>query len=272
MFFGIFDGTVGDFAAEAVHVRIAQATLGNAHFASSLAAAAGAGGSFARSAEAALHAEAAVRAGYVSTDAALLRLCAEAVPPVDYSSCTAVTALLTGDLLTVAHLGDSRVAIGSDGGPAAGGALVGRALTTDHKPDMPEERLRIERAGGSLAYLHGGKPFIRGGDFSARQARGERPMQLNYSRAFGGKDLKPYGLTAEPGLVQCRLSAADRLVILASDGLWDVASADAAVRMAADAYAAGRDPALELAQWALQQHDARQTVDNITVTAVFLSP
>ena len=52
---------------------------------------------------------------------------------------------------------------------------------------MAEERRRIEKAGGSLAYLHGGKPFIRGGDFAERQLKGDRPMQLNYSRAFGGK-------------------------------------------------------------------------------------
>jgi hypothetical protein len=62
-----------------------------------------------------------------------------------------------------------------------------QCLTTDHKPDMAEERRRIEKSGGSLAYLHGGKPFIRGGDFAERQLKGDRPMQLNYSRAFGGK-------------------------------------------------------------------------------------
>ena len=47
--------------------------------------------------------------------------------------------------------------------------------------------------GGSLAWLHGNKPYIRGGDFHPRQANGEHPKQLNYSRAFGGKDLKMFG-------------------------------------------------------------------------------
>ena len=132
-------------------------------------------------------------------------------------------------------------------------------------PPLPRSRAQ---AGGSLAYLHGGKPFIRGGDFIERQARGNRPMQLNYSRGFGGKDLKPYGLTAEPAVIQLRLTPADRLLILASDGLWDVADADAAVALAWDFYCAGRDPARELAEWALQQHDARQTVDNVTVHVI----
>lgn len=41
---------------------------------------------------------------------------------------------------------------------------------------------------------------IRGGDFFVRQQAGEHPKQLNYSRAFGGKDLKMFGLSAEPDI------------------------------------------------------------------------
>ena len=40
----------------------------------------------------------------------------------------------------------------------------------------------------------------RGGDFFRRQAAGEHPKQLNYSRAFGGKDLKMFGLSVEPDI------------------------------------------------------------------------
>jgi len=124
------------------------------------------------------------------------------------------------------------------------------------------------QSGGSLAYLHGGKPFIRGGDFTARQAKGDRPMQLNYSRAFGGKDLKMFGLIAHPDVAQLQLAKTDRLLILASDGLWDVAGADAAARRAWDAYHAGRDPAEDLTDWALALHDIKGTIDNVTVTVL----
>lgn len=143
--------------------------------------------------------------GYKTTDAQLIRSCME-VGGQDYTSCTSVTAVILGDLLSVAHLGDSKIVLGRE----MNGVLVGRYLTMDHKPDQPAERARIEKSGGSLAYLHGGKPFIRGGDFSARQAKGERPMQLNYSRAFGGKDLKMFGLSAEPDIQQIQLTRADR--------------------------------------------------------------
>lgn len=154
-------------------------------------------------------------------------------------------------------------------GSESNGFLYGRYLTTDHKPDMADERKRIEASGGSLAYLHGGKPFIRGGDFTMRQAKGDRPMQLNYSRAFGGKDLKPYGLIAVPDVTQLEVTKADKLLILASDGLWDVVSADTAVKRAWESLRCGRDASVDLVDFALSEHDLKGTVDNVTVTVIF---
>ena len=77
---------------------------------------------------------------------------------------------------------------------------------------IPAERHRIESSGGLLVYLHGSKPFLRGGDFAERQSRGERSMQLNYSRAFGGLFLKPFGLSATPDITQVELTAKDKCV------------------------------------------------------------
>ena len=72
------------------------------------------------------------------------------------------------------------------------------------------EHKRIVENGGSLVWLRGNKPYIRGGDFLSRQGRGEHPKQLNYSRAFGGKDLKMYGLTAEPDVSHFDIHRDDR--------------------------------------------------------------
>ncbi len=68
----------------------------------------------------------------------------------------------------------------------------------------------------------------RGGDFFKRQANGEHPKQLNYSRAFGGKDLKMFGLSVEPDISHFEITPDDKLVLLASDGLWDVINPRAA--------------------------------------------
>jgi serine/threonine protein phosphatase PrpC len=60
------------------------------------------------------------------------------------------------------------------------------------------------------------------------------------------------------------------LVIVASDGLWDVASADIAVRRAWESLRLGRDPSLDLVDWALAQHDLKGTIDNVTVIVAAL--
>lgn len=194
----------------------------------------------------------------MKSDAALLKMAAER--GLHYTSSTGVVSVITGDLLTVGHLGDSRIVLGREDG----GALFGHYLTKDHKADQPEELKRIESMGGSLVRLHGGKPFIRGGDFTERQAKGERPMQLNYSRAFGGKDLKPFGLSCEPDITQIALTPEDRVMILGSDGIWDVVSANTAVQRAVRSAAEGRDPAEDLVDFALMQHDLKGSVDNVT--------
>ena len=79
-----------------------------------------------------------------------------------------------------------------------------------------------------------------------------------------------FGLSAQPDVLQMQLTPADRLVILASDGLWDVSTADVAAKRAWDSVKAGRDPSLDLTDWALAQHDLKGSVDNVTVIVVVL--
>ncbi|MBA0827934.1 hypothetical protein Goarm_012671 [Gossypium armourianum] len=73
---------------------------------------------------------------------------------------TASTAVLLGDRLLVANVGDSRV-VASRAGSAV-------PLSIDHKPDRSDERLRIEDAGGFIIWA-GNMPFteeeIDGVDF-----------------------------------------------------------------------------------------------------------
>lgn len=97
----------------------------------------------------------ALRNAFVETDAKLLRYCAER--NLHYASSTGVVVFLWENLLTVAHVGDSKACIAKK----IGDQLYPEWLTVDHKPNMPHELERIERSGGSLVWLHGNKPFIR---------------------------------------------------------------------------------------------------------------
>ncbi|CAK9252171.1 unnamed protein product [Sphagnum jensenii] len=136
---------------------------------------------------------------------------------------------------------------------------------------MAHELRRIEQAGGSLAWLHGNKPYIRGGDFFQRQAAGDHPKQLNYSRAFGGKDLKMYGLSVDPDVSHFELSEEDRLVLLASDGLWDVLNPRVACDIAIRARREGRSATQEIVKCAIAEMPNCGVRDNITVIAIFLN-
>lgn len=256
-FYGVFDGTVGDFTSDYVHTTILLNCVRSLPFRTALKT-----GDFTSKESQALFADA-IRETYRKTDDDLLAQSRE--KGINYSASTSVTALLTGDVLTIAHLADSKIVLGSE----KGGRMTGRDLTHDHKPDQPGELARIEAAGGSLTYLHGGKPFIRGGDFVARQARGDRPMQLNYSRAFGAKDLKCFGLSNIPDVTQLKVTEEDKMIILGSDGIWDVMDADTAVKRVWEVARSGGDPSRDLVDYALMLHDIKGSIDNVTALVVF---
>jgi protein phosphatase len=198
---------------------------------------------------------------YFTTDASLIEECERTSN--HYAASTSVTAVISGSLLSVAHVADSKACLARLS-PSKESMIV-EWLTRDHKPNDPRELSRIESQGGSLVYLHEGKPYIRGGDFHARQKRGERPKQLNYSRAFGGKDLKNYGLSVEPAITHFRLSPEDKLLILASDGLWDVFDHRTAVSIALQAIERNEDPAEQLVSQAIRYMPSRNVRDNVTV-------
>lgn len=97
----------------------------------------------------------AMRQAFLNSDAALLAMCSE--KGLHYASSTGVSAFLWRNLLTVAHVGDSKACIAR----MINTDIHPEWLTVDHKPNMPNELKRIEASGGSLAWLHGNKPYIR---------------------------------------------------------------------------------------------------------------
>jgi protein phosphatase len=272
-FFGVFDGTVGDFASDTVKDLVVPKLLRSSSWRGLRHMSAMQTRDVLKAQQERLL-ENALRDMYSAADAALLSSCAK--NGEHYATSTAVTLVVVGDLLGVGHLGDSRVVFGKE----IDGRLIGELMTTDHKPDQEKERQRIEESGGTVVRLrnHGAKPFVRGGDFRERKASGERPMQLQYSRAFGCKDLKCFGLSNIPDIKLVRIgergvgSAAYRRVryaILASDGLWDVIDTQRAVQIAHQAVGDGKNPSQALVRAALMEQWKRKVAsDNITAICV----
>lgn len=137
-------------------------------------------------------------------------------PQCDAVGSTAVVALVTPDKIIVSNCGDSRAVL------SRGGAAV--PLSSDHKPDRPDELERIQAAGGRVIYWDGARVL----------------GVLAMSRAIGDNYLKPYVIPEPEVTVTDRASAS--CLILASDGLWDVVSNETATGVARMCLSAERPP------------------------------
>ncbi|EOD03971.1 hypothetical protein EMIHUDRAFT_250758 [Emiliania huxleyi CCMP1516] len=198
------------------------------------------------------------------------------------SGACALVALIVGGRLFVAHVGDSRAVLCS----GAGGAAV--RLTEDHKPDERGERARIERAGGEVVF--GGRcwrvthprtqmmlatsrslgdiAFKQSWERAAAEAR-EAPPPLGEGSA--APEL-PQLLLAEPTVAERPLCAADRFVILACDGVWDVLTDQQACDCVRSALAAENATPTEAAKKLAGEAYAAGSTDNISVVVAAILP
>jgi protein phosphatase 1L len=213
--FGVFDGHGGSRAAEYVKKHLFDNLLKHPKFIDDT--------------------KLAIAEAYKQTDQDYLKT--EISQSRDAGS-TASTAVLVGDRLLVANVGDSRAVI------CRGGKAV--ALSTDHKPNRTDERQRIEDAGGVVMWA--GTWRVGG--------------VLAVSRAFGDRLLKQY-VVADPEIQEDTIKEGVDFLVLASDGLWDVVSNQDAVSMVATI-----PDAEEAANKLTGEAFRRGSADNITCVIV----
>ncbi|XP_010928696.1 probable protein phosphatase 2C 59 isoform X1 [Elaeis guineensis] len=213
--FGVFDGHGGARAAEYVKQHLFSNLINHPKFISDT--------------------KSAIADAYNHTDSELLKC--EKSENRDAGS-TASTAILVGDRLVVANVGDSRAVI------CRGGNAI--AVSRDHKPDQTDERQRIEDAGGFVMWA--GTWRVGG--------------VLAVSRAFGDRFLKQF-VVADPEIQEEVVDGSLEFLILASDGLWDVVSNEEAVEMIKPI----EDPE-QAARRLMQEAYQRGSADNITCVVV----
>ncbi|CAN6442800.1 unnamed protein product [Victoria cruziana] len=174
---------------------------------------------------------------------------------------TAVVAVVSPTEVAVANCGDSRAVLCRNG--------IAIPLSSDHKPDRPDELLRIQAAGGRVIYWD--CPRVLG--------------VLAMSRSIGDDYLKPY-VSSMPEVTVTERTNGDECLILASDGLWDVMTNEEACSIASrclrgaggegegESSATGEvgpDPACTIAATLLTKMALiRQSSDNVSVVVVDL--
>ncbi|KAI4315523.1 hypothetical protein L6164_028321 [Bauhinia variegata] len=120
---------------------------------------------------------------------------------------TALVVMVGKEEIVVANCGDCRAVLCRDS--------VAVQLSRDHKPDFPDERERIEAAGGRVINWKGNRVL----------------GVLATSRSIGDHYMKPY-VISEPEVKVCGRTESDEFIVIGSDGLWDVVSNNFACEVA----------------------------------------
>ncbi|XP_051965812.1 protein phosphatase, Mg2+/Mn2+ dependent, 1Da [Xyrauchen texanus] len=192
---------------------------------------------------------AALRKGFISCHHAMWKKLPEWPKTVtglpSTSGTTASIVVIRHDRMYVAHVGDSAVVLGVQDDPSDG-FIRAVEITQDHKPELPKERERIEGLGGSVIKKSGvnrvvwKRPRLTHNGPVRRSTVIDKIPFLAVARALG--DLWSYDfysgefvVSPEPDTAVIKLDLKKhRYVIIGSDGLWNMVSAQEAVSICQD--------------------------------------
>ena len=194
------------------------------------------------------------------------------------SGSTAIFSVVAYGTVYMANVGDSRALLAHVTEKESTGVhdrekLVVVPLSVDQVPNVREERDRVEKSGGVVRRdedsLTGEK-----GPFRVWRRDLAGPG-LAMSRSIGDVAAHQIGVSALPVVMQYRLSEADRLLIISTDGVWDMLDNAEVVDMAARASGDCKgDPAYaaaQVCQTAQRAWEFKETrVDDITCLLIFL--
>ncbi|WOK92522.1 putative protein phosphatase 2C 67 isoform X1 [Canna indica] len=151
----------------------------------------------------------AILEGFRKTDESLLE---ESAKGNWQDGATAVCVWILGETVFIANIGDAKAVLArspsTEGSQILsneiGPSLKAIVVTREHKAIFPQERARIQKAGGSVG------------------SNGRLQGRLEVSRAFGDRQFKKVGVIASPDVHSFELTEREHFMILGCDGLWGV--------------------------------------------------
>lgn len=134
---------------------------------------------------------------------------------INFSGSTCVFVARIYDRILISNIGDSRAIIVYKNNSS----YKVEALTKDHKPNLPEEKKRIEMKGGVV------KPHEDDKNYSDAIMRvwvkGEEYPGIAISRTIGDKVAKTVGVVCTPDVFEREVTGKEAFLIVASDGIWE---------------------------------------------------
>ena len=104
-------------------------------------------------------------------------------------------------------------------------------LTHDHKPGLPEEKERIEKAGGRVFAME----YDDGYDGPARVWLKDQDIPgLAMSRSLCDTVAHSVGVVSTPEMIERTLTEEDRVIVLGSDGLWEFIPSEEVIALIED--------------------------------------
>lgn len=169
----------------------------------------------------------------------------------------------TSFLLRIGNVGDSRILLAHADGSIHPGPGTDSGLTTDHKPDNPDEEARIMRTGGYVSQVVGVSRV--NGDLSVSRAFGDAKY-----KEVGGPALEDHPVCADPEFLELECEPSDFL-ILVCDGISEGHFSNAEVtNLAAAEIRRHGDPGKAAAAVCYKALEANSK-DNLTCMIVLLS-
>ncbi|TMW60528.1 hypothetical protein Poli38472_000570 [Pythium oligandrum] len=155
------------------------------------------------------------------------------------------------------NLGDSRAVL------CRGGNAI--PITRDHKPNLPDEKQRILQVGGFVGVFNG-VPRVYSAAGAGLTVQPEAATYLAVSRAFGDRSLKIPApcVSSEPEIKSYQVHEDDLLIVIATDGVWDVLTNQDAVDIALHLF----DDSKAAAEAIVKEAYRRGSHDNITATVI----
>ena len=139
------------------------------------------------------------------------------------SGCTCVLVVHIGSHIICANTGDSRAILVLDSmGQNNLNDFYEVPLSYDYKPEMPEEKQRIELCGGVVEQLKN-KNGEGVGPYRVWVKEGGYPG-LAMSRSIGDLIGKKLGVIPNPGILEYDLNESVKFIVVASDGIWEFIS------------------------------------------------
>ncbi|OMJ91073.1 hypothetical protein SteCoe_6431 [Stentor coeruleus] len=184
-----------------------------------------------------------------------------------FSGSTMVLVLMLNDMIICANVGDSRAVLGK----VEGKKWVPVTLSRDHKPDLQDERVRIQSHGGRV------EPFT---DDDGRPYGPPRVWisNLDYpgiamSRSLGDSVAASIGVISTPEIIEHQMQPCDKFIILGSDGLFEFLSSNDIVRTTST-LTKTKDPD-QISHILVRNADEcwrkeEESIDDITCICVFL--